>query len=455
MEVITIPEKRNPGNYITILKFIIYIFSYVLFLFLLLSYILSYIYKLILKSCLLGKHIKILPPLDSCWANESISPSNIIFKFKLNKTSDSFYSDFNTKLTRTIKNENFSKLKLIIKEKYGFYVYEEINELNLSNHLIKVENIDIKEFTELLINTRLPSDQPQWRIYFVENNHHDYLLFMFHHCYGDGISWINFLSTLLENKCDYFINPFEGVVIPVNLVKTMLLTPHYFCSQLKNILTEYNEFHGDLVKNKKTIKEFQLDLSDIKKKCKVENVTITKFIENKIKSGFLSTFDTLPSQLLLISPFAKLPYLDFNLKNQFYPCFSLIEFDNKNLNKNINNGNHGNKECNLVINKLIGGLIAPLQKLLANYGARGTMSFSNLPTFKNKSYICTSEILGIHFFPPIKFRTGLSLGLLGAEDKIFGTLGVDQSLIDRGFDIDKFLGCDNNCGGPGRGRFLD
>lgn len=467
---ISIPTGKSPPKYKSptktyLLHPLIYIFSYPLFLLLLVTSLLSKIYKLLLTSLL---PIKFLPPSDSPWANESLhSPSNIILKFKITSKNANFYAEFYQKFEtllkthRTLKTLTYEKLTYRITEKYGFYTYTK-GELDLTNHIAKLKNVSLKNLTENEINTKLSGNIPQWKIYYVVNNNaennnvennniENYLVLIFHHSYGDGISWVNLVSNLLDETPDYFVNPF----LPTQSEKvswlTRLKTPHYFGTQLKNILTEFNQFHSDLAINTKIITEFKLDLTKIKNYCKVKNIKFTQFIEKCIKNGFISTFNKLPSELLLISPFAKLPYLNYIPRNQFFPCFTLVDFHEEKYEKSDKI-----KECNLIINNLLGNLPSSVQRLIAHYCARGTLAFSNLPSFKNsKVSICGEIVENFYFTPPIKFRTGISLGLVGfGEDFVYGSLAVDEYLIKRGFNISGFLGSDGGGGGE-EIRFLD
>lgn len=397
----------GPPKFIASFKrLIFYILGYPLFLLLLVSYLLSRIYTCALLL-ILRPHP--LAPSDACWANEEdSSPSNIVLQLKLTTTNPNFLAELRAKLEKLLANPTYSKLTTIITQRYGIYCHQDCQDskVDLKNHLLQVTT-PTDGVVEFYLGTRLPQTVPQWRIVYVqeENTPTSGLIFVFHHSYGDGISWVGLISELADESVTYYIDPYQVKQgKEQSFLKNLCLLPHHFSRQLTWILSESNQFHGPLANNTKSICQTKVELSEFKK----SNKTLTEQIQSRLGSAFLGVFTKQPSHVLAISPYAKLPYTGKSPVNQFYPCFDVVRVGHTLFrgteSSNCSSSDETVRECNLIISKICGGLVAPLQTLVAYLGARGTIAFSNLPSWRNEIVICGQVVREVWFTPPVKFR---------------------------------------------------
>jgi hypothetical protein len=304
---------------------------------------------------------------------------------------------------------------------------------------------------------------PQWRVHILhpdeESSGHYGIVLVVHHVYGDGISWLQFLRQIAVNKpIKVFIDPLKQlkknddknpskitlVQTVASKMKSYLLTPHYLAMQLTFVWRESNIFHKSCVKKKKTVRWTKLKLPDIKSACKKGSLTFTQAISHCAGSSFKNLFEKyslnsdsyIPSVIFAVSPFARFPYNNLRLINNFYACFTpiVINGDKNYLTESGTSpetfSEMNAKECNLRITEMCGNLIAPMQKLIG-LTARSTMAFTNVPGMTERMNVFegengSDEVEQICLIPPVKFRTGIVVGLFGYEDWIWLSICVDE-----------------------------
>jgi hypothetical protein len=492
---------------------VLYLIGICLFFALLLTSFLSYVYKCVMtgatKLATKGKLYPIQSGASCCWAVESgpfgaSSPSNIVIALKV-KTS----SDFSSLLQRTTKTlqkvislrtnlssvsgaqdyySPYEKLRFIIIEKFMLFCFKLDQDFDVERHIVinKFDSsslgldIAMRKQCEFYLAERLPKDRPQWRVHLIHpkdaDSGHYGLILVVHHVYGDGISWLQFLRQIAVNQpVKVFIEPFHqpknevqnntNAYNSLNLqslkssIRSILLTPHYFALQLTWIWRESNIFHKSYVKKKKTVRWTKLKLSEIKSASKMRNMTFTQVITHCAGGSFKDLFHKhseegykIPSVVFAIAPFARFPYKDLRLTNNFYACFTPL-IVNQEQNYFSASGSSpekfsetGAKESNLRIAELCGNIIAPMQKLFG-ISARSTMAFTNVPGMSETLRIlggtrgCMGdEVEQICLIPPVKFRTGIVVGLFGYEDRIWLSVCIDEVVAgDPGEVADGFL----------------
>jgi len=487
---------------------VLYVVGLCLFFSLLVTSSICYAYKslvaFIMKAWTKGKLFPIPSGASCCWAVESgpfgaSSPSNIVIAMKV-KTS----SDFSTLKDRTIKSlqkvialrtnissssdtqeyyNPYDRLRFVIIQKFLLYCFKLHEGFNVERHVLVSKfscacfDLDsaLRKQCEYYLSEKLSCDIPQWRAHLIhseENSGYYGIVLVVHHVYGDGISWLQFLRQIAVNKpVQVFIEPLKDARNNVNKTKSQdslresisskirsyLMTPHQMALQLTYIWREGNVFHKSSVKKKKTVRWTKLKLRDIKSACKKEGMTFTQVISLCSGSSFKTLFEkysetseTIPSVIFAVSPFARFPYKNLRLINNFYACFTPI-IVNREKNYLTESGTSPEsfnekdaKECNLRITRLCGNIIAPMQKFLG-LSARSTMAFTNVPGMTEKMRLFESEdgpdeVEQICLIPPVKFRTGIVVGLFGYEDLIWLSICVDEVVTsDPGSFAEDFL----------------
>lgn len=250
--------------------------------------------------------------------------------------------------------EDFSRLKCIFNDKYGYYCWERDDHFDIRRHIRVLDNWDVTkeadeeklmDLTGDLVRKDMSTDKPQWEILLIpkywtgqasEKKPHYALITRFNHAYSDAISFFLMVNNFIaDSKAEMVMDPTKipfkiplWAKIVVNL-KAIIMGPYSFVAIMSAYILDKSVFSVKYYSDTKICgKSPPIAFDTVKDIKKASGASVTAILYTAVYSALYKAHRRshpkveVPEHLHLGSVMAMFPYWEKRkLGNQFtlYP----------------------------------------------------------------------------------------------------------------------------------------
>lgn len=390
--------------------------------------------------------------------NRNYSVSLFMMKGKLDL--EKFQQLFYQRVVMNDDHKSYCRLQKCIKKKWGRYIWSNEENFDVTRHVTCYEGTPPLHDDELgqlfgkIISKPLPKDISPWQIVVIPMKSTDHFAYMcrFHHIIGDGISMVNVLSKVMDNK-PQLLKPSEKLIkqYKMNALKRVL---HAICTGPLSLLTvalsrannpfPRTELEGEqkvawteaisLHKIKEVKEKIGATINDVVTGCLAgavrrylisvngkctEDIQIVVSINTRPPSMLLQ--DNLPLENNSTGVFLNLPVKAESVLER-------VEEAKKRMDAIKNSSEF------LVFGFIFNHVLANLPEFLGRFSVNSLnkhccLIMSNVPGPLNKMVIGGDIVESIMVWPPLVGGTGMSTAIFSYADTIRLNVKVDSSVF--------------------------